>query len=484
MAYSTDIISSLGAGSGIDIQGLAKDLANAEVQPRIDQINTKISQSEAKISAYGYIKTALLDLQTAFKKLDDASDFASISPSVSQPNAVGVTTNANAQTGTYGLNISQVATAQSIASSGFAARDTLINSGAAFTLNLGMANGTSQTISVATATPAGMVSAINSANADIQAQLINTGDATTPYKIVVTGQTGASNSFTLSALDGSNSDIVDGLGNKIFDTSNPTDTTRFLQNAQDAQFSINGLSVSRASNQVDDLIDGVTFQLYAATSGTASVELNRQTQEITESLRNLVNVYNDLELTLSELGNPSSEIEVVGGALNNNSILQTVRSTVRAYITNNASTPSGGVRAARDVGLSFDRKGQLTLNEDKLATALQNNFDDVVHAFSAGTSGKSIYSPSPAGIAGDAVVKLDRMLRTTGIISTQADNASQKVADYKDELAKLDDRLQQILTRYTQQFSVMESIVGNTRSLQTSLKSTFDGMMATYTNKG
>jgi len=224
--------------------------------------------------------------------------------------------------------------------------------------------------------------------------------------------------------------------------------------------------------------------LYGATSGAARIDLNRQTQAITDNLKGLVTAYNDLELTLKELGNPDSEIEDVGGALSNNSILQTVRSMVRGYITSNSSTPSGALSAARDVGLSFDRNGKLTLDETKLGSALQNSFDDVVTLFSAGTNGKSIYSSAPSGVAGDAVVKLDAMMRTSGLINTQTESASKKVDDYKVELTKLDERMKQILARYTQQFSVMESLVGSTKALQTSLKSSFEGMMATYTKQG
>ena len=472
MAISTDIISTLGAGSGVDVKTLAQNLADAEIAPRKDLINTKISETEAKISAYGYIKTALLDLQNAFKQLDDAADFASITPTVSQPNSVGVSTTFSAQAGSYNLNVTQIATAQSTASTAFAARDTQINGGAAFSLNLSVGGVVKPSINVTTSTPAGIVSAINSANAGLQAQLLNTGDPTNPYTVVVTGETGAANSFTLSAVDGANATIA-GLN---FSSN--------LDTAGDANFTLNGMPITRASNQVSDLIDGVTFNLYGATSGATRIDLNRQTQAITDNLKGLVTAYNDLELTLKELGNPDSEIEDVGGALSNNSILQTVRSMVRGYITSNSSTPSGALNAARDVGLSFDRNGKLTLDETKLGSALQNSFDDVVTLFSAGTNGKSIYSSAPSGVAGDAVVKLDAMMRTSGLINTQTESASKKVDDYKVELTKLDERMKQILARYTQQFSVMESLVGSTKALQTSLKSSFEGMMATYTKQG
>ncbi len=465
MATSTNIVNTLGAGSGIDIKTLAQNLADAEIAPRKDAINAKISKTEAKISGYGYIKTALADLKAAFAQLDDASDFASIKPSNTLPGVLGVTTTSTAQTGSYSIEVSQLARAQRSASNGFAARDTPLNGGSAFTLSLSVNGGTAQNITVSTDTPAGVVSAINGANLGIKAQLLQTGDALAPYTIVVTGETGASKSFSLTAS-----------GNQLsFGTA--------LQTAADAQFKVNGLSMTRSSNQVNDLIDGVTLDLYTTTSTPTRLDLNRETASIKDKIKGLVSAYNDLEVTLKELGNAKSTIKDGGGSLVGDSILQSIRTQVRAYLTNTSSTPGSTITAARDAGLSFDRNGQLTLDEAKLDKALQNNFDEVVKTFSAGTNSKSIYSTAPSGIAGDAVIKLDQMLRSSGLIANQTDSANKKIDTYKADLTKLDERLSQILARYTKQFSVMESIVGSNNSLKTSLKSSFDGMMASYTNK-
>lgn len=462
---STNIVNTLGAGSGIDIKTLAQNLADAEISPRKDAINTKITKTEAKISGYGYLKTALADLKTAFAQLDDASDFASIKASNTQPGAIGITTTATAQTGSYAIEVNQLARAQRNASNGFAARDTPLNGGNAFTLNLSVNGGTAQAITVNTDTPAGVVSAINGANLGIQAQLLQTGNAQAPYTIVVTGESGAAKNFSLSAA-----------GNQLsFATS--------LQTAADAQLKVNGLNITRSTNQVSDLIDGVTLDLYTTTSTPARLDLNRETTSIKDKVNGLVTAYNDLETTLKELGNAKSTIKDGGGSLVGDSILQTIRTQVRAYITNTSSTPGSTIKAARDAGLSFDRNGQLTLDEAKLDKALQNNFDEVVKIFSAGTNSKSIYSTAPSGVAGDAVVKLDQMLRSSGLIANQTDSANKKIDAYKVDLTKLDERLSQILERYTKQFSVMESIVGSNNSLKTSLKSSFDGMMASYTNK-
>ena len=102
--------------------------------------------------------------------------------------------------------------------------------------------------------------------------------------------------------------------------------------------------------------------------------------------------------------------------------------------------------------------------------------------FSAGTNNKSIYSPAPAGLAGDAIKSIGKMLLSTGMVETQTNSANAKIAKYKEELVVLEDRMEKLLTRYTSQFSVMDSIVGNSTSTRAGLKSTFDGMMASYSN--
>src|SRR5574343_731112 len=414
MATSTNIVNTLGAGSGIDIKTLAQNLADAEIAPRKDAINAKISKTEAKISGYGYIKTALADLKAAFAQLADASDFASIKPSNTLPGVLGVTTTSTAQTGSYSIEVSQLARAQRSASNGFAARDTPLNGGSAFTLSLSVNGGTAQNITVSTDTPAGVVSAINGANLGIKAQLLQTGDALAPYTIVVTGETGASKSFSLTAS-----------GNQLsFGTA--------VQTAADAQFKVNGLSMTRSSNQVNDLIDGVTLDLYTTTSTPTRLDLNRETASIKDKIKGLVSAYNDLEVTRQELGNAKSTIKDGGGSLVGDSILQSIRTQVRGYINGlSSSTPGSDIKAARDAGLSFDRNGKLTLDENKLDTALQNHFDDVVKVFSAGTNNKSVYSTAAAGIAGDAVVKLDQLLKTSGLIATQTENANKKIDAYK-----------------------------------------------------
>jgi flagellar hook-associated protein 2 len=130
--------------------------------------------------------------------------------------------------------------------------------------------------------------------------------------------------------------------------------------------------------------------------------------------------------------------------------------------------------------LSFDRYGVLQFDKEKLATQLQSNFDEVAQMFSANTNNQSIYSVADAGVAGDAVKAIDEMMRSTGLIAQQTDNATQQVDRFKADLEKLEDQMQKLLDSYMRQFSAMESIVGSTNSLRESLKGTFEGMANAY----
>jgi flagellar capping protein FliD len=93
------------------------------------------------------------------------------------------------------------------------------------------------------------------------------------------------------------------------------------------------------------------------------------------------------------------------------------------------------------------------------------------------------FSGNGSGIAGDALRKITALLSPTGALLTQSENANNQAEKLKVTLAALETRMQAVLDRYTRQFSAMDSLVGNINSQKASLKNSFEGMMAMYTNK-
>lgn len=457
---STSIIQTLGAGSGIDVKTLAKSLAEAEVAPQKDRVSANISKTEARISGYGALSYTLSQLKASFEKLNDASDFGAPRVVNNQPAAFGLTAASTAQTGSHSIEVLQLAKPQRNVSGGFAGTSTSLNAGQPFSLSLSVNGGAAQSINVATDTPEGMVSAINQAGLGLTAQLIKTDSSATPYAVVVTGQEGLAKGFSLTTAQAGVS------------------FSRQLNAASDALLKVNGLDLTRATNNVTDVIPNVTLNLYAPTSSAARVDLSRDTQTAKDNIKSLVQAYNDFDQSLKILEDRKSQVEGVGGSLAGDSLVRTVRNQMRSLLVANSSTPGASLTAMRDLGLSFDRTGRMTLDDAKLDKALESNFDDVAKLFSAGTNNKSLFSVQPAGLAGDAVVKIDKMLRSTGQLAQQTESANKDLTKYKARLKDLDGRLDKLLERYTNQFSLMESVVGNSKNLRSSLTSTFDSLNA------
>ena len=458
---STNTISALGAGSGVDVKSLAQSLVEAEKSPRKSAIDAKIKKSEGGISGYSAVKFVLNDLKTAFSNLKDLSDFNTIIPKNSQSSAFTVTAKSNASSGSHTVNVTALAKAQRNITPGFADTASSVNGGAAFSLTLTKGTGASQTtttmnIGAADTTPQGIVSTINAYKAGVTAQLVNTGDATAPYKIVVTGATGTANNFTLTSNNGANpSAEVTGLS-----FGNPIET------AANAAATINGIAISSSTNRIDGAVSGLTFDISTLTNGTASVDLSRDTSSIKTKLKALVTAYNEANSMLTVVSDPKSTVETYGATLVGNSTVSNVRSQMRVMITSDSPNPTDGLTAYRDLGITLNRSGELELDEAKL-----DNRENL-----------SPLSALSAGASGSAVKKLTELLDKTGPLTTQSGNLTKKIDDYKIELTKLEARMTTLLERYNKQFGAMESMVGQSKSLQTSLKSTYDGMMSAYTN--
>lgn len=479
---TTNAISALGAGSGMDVKALANSLVEAERAPRKDIIDKKITKAEGGISGYSAIKFVLDGLNTALMDIKDQSDFESLTTRNSQSTAINVTTSATASAGTHSITVNSLAKAQRNLSSGFANTTTAV-SASDLTLTLTASNGSQTPINVPAArtTPGGIVGAINSANLGIKAQLINTGEMGTPYRILITGSTGRDNSFTLAASDSSKVDFSVG----------PTDSTvagydalkvSAYQAAANGDVVIDGVPIQPANNKLTEVIPGATIDLYTPTTGgAASVDFVRDTTAVKTKMTALVKAYNDANVMLNTVSDPKSTVATYGATLAGNSVVNTIRTQMREIIFPKVTAGSSQLSSFRDMGLSLDKDGVMTLDNAKLDDVLATKFDAAVTMLTGNSENLSAYSSAPSGAVGSAYKSLTAMLASTGTIATQSTNLTKRITEYKDELTKLEDRMNKLLERYNTQFGAMESIVGQSKSLKASLTSTFDGMMASYT---
>ncbi len=315
--------------------------------------------------------------------------------------------------------------------------------------------------------PDGIIAAINDANQGVKAELVNDGSIGTPYKIMVTGESGASEAFTLT------SNSANGLA---FGTAAENQ-------ASDAVLTVNGVQYTRKSNTLSDVISGVTLELRSPTLTAASVTLTQDTSAIKDKIKSLVTAYNDFDNIIKETTDPRSSLETYGKTLVGDPTVKLVRLQVRSMFLGQSSTAGGAITSLGDLGFKTDQKGVLSLDENKLDAVLKNNYADVVKAMTGNQSNISSLSTQPAGIAGDTFRRLGKLIDPTGPLQSKSDNANTENTKYNSQIEKLKVRMESLLARYTKQFSQMESLVGSVNAQKTSLKSTFEGMMSAYTNK-
>lgn len=295
------------------------------------------------------------------------------------------------------------------------------------------------------------------------ARVVNLGngakDPSLPCVLQISGPNGDASGLTFTGL---------GMGSAT------------LQSAQDAVLNVDGVDIRSASNTVKDAIAGVTLNLSNATSGTASLDLSRDLSAIKTKINELVTSFNDVRTVLNSATSPDSKVEGYGASLVGDSTVGMIRNMVRSLFTSESSTPGSAIKSMRDLGVSIDRDGKMSVDDSKLTQALQNHFDDVVKMMSDSRNTPTLLNSVKSGIAGDAVKKLTDMLSSRSALNTQSTNAQKQISKYKDDLSKLDDRMSQLLNRYIQQFAAMDSLVGQINSQKSGLKSTFEGMANAY----
>jgi flagellar hook-associated protein 2 len=270
--------------------------------------------------------------------------------------------------------------------------------------------------------------------------------------------------------------------------------------AQNAQLTVNGISVSRSTNQVSDVIPGVSLDLLNTTTGNATVALSRDTAPVKEKIKSVVTAYNDLQAILDAALDKDSKVEKLGGSLVGDSVARSIRTMVKQIVMPDVSTSPAAnapITNLRQLGLFIDSDnkmkfaslkesaapGESLLNpgdESTLDKALAQRFDDVAGFFagSNGSIGKAReMSDRLAGTGAytDSSVRPSSPIR---LLAVQQRNASERITADKERLTALDDRMSNLLKKYTEQFSVMESIVGSSKSTRTGIENSFKGMSA------
>jgi len=470
----TKITQALSAGSGVDIIELATTLAEAETQPRINSVTNKKSSAELNISGYGTLKSALSDLKTSLGALQNKDELLSKSVSSQAPDSVSVSLNSelNAITGTSNLVIASLAKNQVVMIDNNAS-DLTNEKYTSLSQNLSdtdfsititsPSGGAASVINISTHTPQGIIDAINSADINgIKARVLNLDSSGNTFNIVLEGKTGASNSFDVTSSLASFGEVT-------------------TQASSDLDMTVNGIQVYRDSNSVTDVVPGVKLDI--KNTGTTNVVVSSNTGGLRESIDDFIFNYNSLIDVASYLtGEKNEEDELAGSLANEKNSVNSILSSMRGLLDLNSTTPSSGFNTFRDLGISAELGGKLSLRETTYANAIENNLDDVRTMLTANTNDQLATDSNPKGLALDAQNIIDGYLADSGTIRVKTDSAKESMSKYEKDLVDLQERLEKIKSRYLAQFAAMETIVQRSKNTGEYLSGQIKSMQSMYDN--
>lgn len=367
------------SGQGFDVSSTVSAMvANLQAveTPWKNQLTTLQSQD----TAFTSIGTDLSSLSTALSSLTEFDGaFSQMEGSSSDTSVVDLTSaNAGALPGTYGVVVSQLAQSYSYASSAIAAADTLSG-----TLSI---NGQSITISDGTATDSNGNTIPQNDTLSTLASYINAGN----YGVTATVVSGASGSqlALLSNTSGASGAVTIDASSLTDSTSGSGVTFSQQQQGQDAQFSVDGVSMTNSSNTVTTGIPGVTMQLLQQAPGeSVQVVIATDNSDVESAVSSFVSAYNTVigDLNTQEGNDSSGNAEPLYG----NPDLAMMQEQLQQALT--AVQASGAITSLSQLGVTANDDGTLSLDNSTLDSALTSNYQEVVNFFQAsGSFGSSL----------------------------------------------------------------------------------------------
>ena len=364
----TTLLNSL-TNSTFDIGNMAKVLAEAGVASPRATLETKETKANTELSALNYLQSNVEAFQSYLGNLSTPTLFQGRAVTSSDDSVISVQSNGVPVTGSYQVQSLQLAQAHTlVANKSYSSTSDIISMG---TLSIGV-GGQTQNIVIDNSnnTLEGLQNIINNGDYGVNASIINNGGN---YQLMFSSkQAGAASEITLSGL-------------ADFDTNGFTTTSE----AQDALMSINGLVVSNNSNTFDDVIDGLQINLKSVSlQSTQSLSVSSDSETISNTILDFVDVYNQLDTILDDLGSykkltedeAASEDYAFFGDLAGSSLLRDLKGQIRDSLSGAISqlTDPNTLAAA---GLSFDLEGKLSVDTATLNNLITNNLDGLANVF-------------------------------------------------------------------------------------------------------
>lgn len=426
--------SSLGVGTGVDLQTMLTKIMAAERAP-ITALDTKIATANTKISVYGTLKSKLDALQSAAETLQFPSRLAAITANSSDTTVVGASASYTASVGSYSAEVTQLASAQKSFSAAYSAGTTFGQGTLNFTVG-GVAAAPITLNGQASYTLEEIGTQINNAKNGVTATVIT--DSSGKQRMVLTGEkSGAANSFQLASTltaSGSQASLAS------FDT-----TTNGLMRAtaQDGKMNLDGIEIASSTNSFSSGVGGLT--LTAVKLGSANISVQNDGAKITTAAQNFVESYNAV-VSLIKSNTGYNAATKTGQALTGDSAVRSVLGNLgNARTTIPSDLSSATFKSLSELGISIQQSGLLSLDSTKLNKAISTSPTEVIKTLSA--YGKEF---------GTSVME---MQNEGGVVANRVNSLNSSVSRFKTSQTSLEHRVSLIEKRYQAQFTALDKYV-------------------------
>lgn len=431
MAFGS--LSSLGFGSGVLTQETIDKLKEAEQQARVNPYTTKIEENTTKQKDLTEIKTKLSTFQSAVSSLGDATAFAKrkVVASITDNPPASLTATSGVALQSMNINVTQLAQKDVYQSKGLANDTGFINASLASATNLTFfSKGKEYTVTIdKNTTYSDLVDKINSATGgEIVAKMVNTGEKDTPYRLTLTSkETGEDSaiSFYPGTKNGNGKYEVDNNATEVFkrlgwnldekalntEGFDPATSKKgvgiidnaenplHIQQAQNANFTMDGIKMTRSSNTITDIGVGITLTLNK--TGEINFDIQQDSESITQAMQEMVDAYNDLVLNLNAATDYNSETGTKG-SLQGVTEVNSIRSSIVSILfqsqsvdgtvedTNGNKVSSKVMLSLQDYGLSMTESGTLNFDSSAFESKVKEDTAMAESFFSGITQYKNI----------------------------------------------------------------------------------------------
>ena len=452
---TASLVSALGGGSGIDMTTLASNLAAAQFAARSDRLTTRSETLEAQISSASSLKSMLLSLSTSLGERVRVGDL-SPQPLLANPAlAKAALSGSVTPRGSYSLEVTALATTQTLVSPAFAVATTPVGAGT-LTLRFGTVAGASfsedsthpaTTITIpAGATLADVANAINSSGAGVSAYVAN---ATEGAKLVLKGQEGGVNGFILEATE---TPGAEGLAQLAWEPVTGA-AIRLAATAGDAAFKIDGIAMTARSNSVTEAVPGLSLTLGSANPGTSTrITFADPGTAIAAAMQDLTSALNEIAAELARATNPQSgDLARDGGA---QALKRSLAQLAGTIVIPNAAP--GTPQTLSDLGLVTQRDGSFALDGKRLAATLKADPQGAAALLTPGLYG--VFATI------DGLVRRSNTAGDPGSLAGSIGRYSAQRTRVTQDLAKLTEQQASLRTRLIERFAGTDRRIGVSRS--------------------